>query len=464
MPARYSKFFRALHIIGDILLLNFSFSVVISVYHQSLSILFTDHYIKQFLYVNLFWIISTMLIKIYDINRVMRYESIFSTLIKAFLLHNLLIFSFVIVFKEYIYSINLYLTTYFIFILLICLWKLLFLYALKFIRTRGLNYRNVIIVGAGPIGEEIFDFFMKHPEHGYRFLGFFDDTILKVEKIKKHYLGNIESSFEFALKHDVDEIYCALPDVSNEKVLKLKEFSDKNLIRLKLLPDFRGFLYKKVEINFYDTVPVLILRKEPLENPVNRMFKRFFDIIFSLFLIITVFPWLFLIISILVKCSSKGPVFFKQLRSGKDNEKFMCYKFRSMQMNDLSDHLQASHGDPRITSVGRFLRRSNLDELPQFFNVLLGSMSVVGPRPHMLKHTEEYSEIIDKFMVRHFVKPGITGLAQAKGFRGETSDHSLMEKRVQYDVWYIENWSFFLDLKIIFNTVWNMLIGDEKAH
>jgi putative colanic acid biosynthesis UDP-glucose lipid carrier transferase len=394
----------------------------------------------------------------------MRYESIFSALLKAFTLHNLLIFSFIIIFKEYIYSTSLYIGEYSVFMLLISLWKLLFFYFVKFLRTRGLNYRKVIVVGAGPIGEEMHDFFMKHPEHGYRFLGFFDDVQYTAERQDKHIIGTIDSCYKFAIEQEVDEIYCALPDVNNEKVLRLKEFADKNLIRLKLLPDFSGFLYKKVEINFYDQVPVLILRKEPLENLSNRLIKRLFDLLFSATIILTVFPWLFLIIAFLVKCSSRGPVFFKQLRSGKDNKKFMCYKFRSMRLNAQSDHLQAYKGDARITRVGRFLRKTNLDELPQFVNVFLGTMSVVGPRPHMLRHTEEYSKIIDKFMVRHFVKPGITGMAQAKGFRGETRSPNMMQKRVQYDVWYIENWSFFLDIKIIILTLWNMLNGDEKAH
>ena len=283
-------------------------------------------------------------------------------------------------------------------------------------------------------------------------------------KANSNIIGNIESCYTFAIEQGVDEIYCALTEVDNEKVLKLKDFADKNLIRLKLLPDFRGFMYKKVEINFYDRVPVLILRKEPLENTLNRFFKRSFDILFSLLLLLFIFPWLFLIVAVLIKLSSKGPVFFKQLRSGKDNEEFMCYKFRTMRMNIDSDQIQASKEDPRITKIGRFLRKTSLDELPQFVNVILGTMSVVGPRPHMLKHTQDYSKIIDKFMVRHFVKPGLTGLAQVKGFRGETTDPLLMQKRVQYDVWYIENWSFFLDLKIIFLTVWNMLTGEENAH
>jgi len=188
-----------------------------------------------------------------------------------------------------------------------------------------------------------------------------------------------------------------------------------------------------------------------------------FDIVFSLFVIVFIFPWLYPLLAIAIKMSSPGPIFFVQKRSGRLNHEFDCYKFRSMSVNKDSDRKQATAGDARITMVGRFLRKSNLDEMPQFINVLLGNMSIVGPRPHMLKHTKEYSQIIDKFMVRHLVKPGITGWAQVNGFRGATTEPRYMMKRVRYDLWYVENWSFFLDIQIIFMTVYNMIKGEKNA-
>jgi putative colanic acid biosysnthesis UDP-glucose lipid carrier transferase len=210
-------------------------------------------------------------------------------------------------------------------------------------------------------------------------------------------------------------------------------------------------------------VPVLTIRQEPLESVMNRAIKRAFDIGFSLFMIIFIFPWLFPVFIILIKLSSNGPAFFTQIRSGRKNKEFLCYKFRSMNVNEEADTLQATAGDSRITKIGRFLRKTNLDELPQFFNVLAGHMSVVGPRPHMLKHTEEYSKLVDKFMVRGLVKPGITGWAQVSGYRGATQNLRMMLKRIRYDVWYIENWSLLLDIRIIFMTVVNMIRGDKNA-
>ena len=192
--------------------------------------------------------------------------------------------------------------------------------------------------------------------------------------------------------------------------------------------------------------------------------KRAFDVVFSLGVIVFVFSWLFPLLGLLVKLSSRGPVFFKQMRLGKDNQEFVCWKFRSMRMNVDADVKQATKNDPRVTAVGRFLRKSNLDEMPQFINVLFGHMSVVGPRPHPLRLNDQYRDIIDKYMVRHFVRPGITGWAQVSGFRGETRTPELMERRVELDVWYLENWSFWLDLKIVVKTVTNMFGKDANAY
>jgi putative colanic acid biosynthesis UDP-glucose lipid carrier transferase len=196
---------------------------------------------------------------------------------------------------------------------------------------------------------------------------------------------------------------------------------------------------------------------------INVWLKRLFDIAFSLLVILTIFPFLFPVIAIAIKIDSEGPVFFKQPRRGKKNMLFDCYKFRTMYIHGVSER-QATKDDPRITRVGRFLRKTNLDEVPQFINVLMGNMSVVGPRPHINSQLEQYGEAIKKYKVRHFVTPGITGYAQVNGYRGETKEVRLMEKRVEYDVIYMENWSLSLDIKIIFLTVWNMIRGEKSAY
>ena len=220
------------------------------------------------------------------------------------------------------------------------------------------------------------------------------------------------------------------------------------MIRFRIVPEFSSYIskqFKKINIEYYGNTPILSIRPEPLDNLYNRLQKRIFDIAFAFLFFILIGWWLFPLIAL----------------SG--NKDFLCYKFCTMKVNAEADTKQATKNDPRITRIGSILRKTNLDELPQFINVLKGDMSVVGPRPHMLKHTEEYSKIVNNFMVRHFVKPGITGAAQANGYRGDTTDPVMMEKRVQYDLWYLENWSFWLDVKIVFLTIWSMLKGNENA-
>ncbi len=370
--------------------------------------------------------------------------------------------AFVFLFKLFYFSRLHLLSTYAIFLVLMICWKFTLFYFLRLIRIAGFNYRKVVIVGDGRVADEVHTYFTTHLSNGFKFMGYFSDHNEEV-KYPSLLLGNTNQLQDYCAHEHIDEIYCTLPLTESEKISEIVGFADNHLIRFKLIPDFSGFTNKKICIDFYEDMPVLSVRNEPLGEMINRIVKRGFDITFSMMVIIFIFPILFPILALLIKLSSKGPVFFKQLRSGKNNQEFICYKFRSMSLNEKADLAQAIKGDVRVTRVGQFLRKTNLDEIPQFFNVFLGHMSVVGPRPHMLKHTEEYSLIIDKFMVRHFVKPGITGWAQVNGWRGETNSKK-MEKRVEYDVWYLENWNFVLDLKIIFLTVFNMIKGEKNAY
>jgi putative colanic acid biosynthesis UDP-glucose lipid carrier transferase len=268
----------------------------------------------------------------------------------------------------------------------------------------------------------------------------------------------------FALKNNIDEIYCTLPNSQDEKIIRMFNFAEKNMIRFYIVPEFSRYVKKRMNLESIESVPVMAVRSEPLQFMHNQLIKRIFDIVFSFLFLITLFPIIYVVFGLLIKLSSSGPVIFKQTRTGIYGKNFDCYKFRSMKMNEDADEKQAEKGDPRTTVVGHFLRQSNLDEIPQFYNVLKGDMSLVGPRPHMLKHTELYSAIIDKYMVRHLVKPGISGWAQINGYRGETRTMEQMEGRVKCDVWYLENWTFLLDLKIIFITILNMFRGEKNAY
>jgi putative colanic acid biosysnthesis UDP-glucose lipid carrier transferase len=350
-----------------------------------------------------------------------------------------------------------------LFLITVLFFRVVFLKILKVIRKKGYNFRTVIIIGMGKAGLNLYSYLSRDLSFGYRVLGFFDDNPEDYSK-KFKVFGPIHEVKNYIQKNQVDEVYITVSDYPEKIIKEIIDACESNLIRIKFVPNFNRYTQTRhVSVEFYGNIPIVSLRTEPLENPLNRTIKRIFDVLFSLSMIVFVLTWLFPILMILIKLSSKGPIFFKQERSGEDNKTFICLKFRTMQINDSANTLQASKNDSRITRVGKFLRKSNIDELPQFFNVLFGSMSVVGPRPHMIKHTEEYSALINNYLVRHLIKPGITGWAQVNGLRGETSELEQMEARVEFDIWYIENWSFMLDIKIAIQTVANMFIGEENA-
>jgi len=421
-----------------------------------------DRYILLFILYNLVWILASNLNQLYHVNRFSKSENIISKLTKATILFSLILLAFVFTIKLYFVSRYMVIYSLEIFYVLAVIFRLALIPILSWYRKAGFNYRTIIIVGAGPVGEKVMKAFTTDLSIGLRFLGFFDDNPEKC-KYKDKVIGKVEDSKAFALNHQVDEVIVALPDIAEQKIQDLIRFCENNLIRIRIVPDFYRHFKQKVHIDFYESIPFLYIREEPLQSLRNRLLKRSFDLIFSLLVILLIFPWFIPLIGILIRINSKGPVFFTQARSGLNNKVFRMWKFRTMVVNVDSDVVQATRSDRRITSVGRFLRKTNLDEFPQFFNVLKGDMSVIGPRPHMLRHTDEYSKIIDKFMVRHFVKPGLTGWAQVTGFRGETGEPDLMAQRVERDVWYIENWTILLDFRIIFMTLRNMIFGDPNA-
>lgn len=342
-------------------------------------------------------------------------------------------------------------------------WRVFVRMLLKFYRRKGYNFKRVVIVGAGKNGMELYRAMWDDISSGFNILGFFDDN-LALKDILPSYLGTTDKVEEFAIAKDIDEIYCTLPGTNDEKILRMLNFAEKQMIRFYIVPEFYRNVKKSMVMEFLESVPLLTIRREPLQAFYNRALKRSFDLVFSSVVLCTIFPILYVLIGFLIKRSSPGPIFFKQKRTGLYGHDFECYKFRTMRVNDQADTMQAVKDDPRKTKIGDFLRRTNLDEFPQFINVFKGDMSVVGPRPHMLKHTEQYSALIDKYMVRHLVKPGVTGWAQVTGYRGETKTLEQMEGRVKRDVWYIENWTFFLDLKIIVVTLVNMFRGDKNAY
>lgn len=403
------------------------------------------------------WITTALISKFYEVYRFSSVVRVLNLLVRQGLFFVLFIFAYFGIFLDYKAQPNLTLKYLFITYFFISLSKYALFFLLKRYRTifKG-NIRRTIILGANKPAKAIEKFFKDTPQAGFK------NT--KVVSFKNSTPVDLDNLFIFIKKENIDEIYCSLSEIPSDYVKAITKFADNNLKVVKFIPDRNTILNKELKRDFYGLVPVLEFRNIPLDDSFNLVLKRSFDIVFSLLVIILVLSWLIPILSVVIKLESNGPIFFTQKRNGYNYKSFDCIKFRSMFPNNKADLIQVSKTDERITKVGKFMRQTSIDELPQFFNVLTGDMSVVGPRPHMLSHTEIYANKVDKFMVRHFVKPGITGLAQISGYRGEVQSDQDIIGRVKFDIFYIENWSLFLDIKIIIKTIIKTIKGDDKAY
>lgn len=444
---RYSAYIRPFSYILDLAVINVFACLILSEMVYSL-------YFAVF--ISMSWIIISLNIGFYEVYRFTKVVTIGNRILKQFILFTIVCFAF---FGLYVKNSNARETfEYTVFsILFISSFKLFVYYFLRKYRTLyGGNFRKVVILGSPKRVAQLATFFDENLDYGYQLVKNFS-----TETDKK---AVIEACYNFVLEEKIDEIYCSLFDMTNTQVNDLINFADNNLKILKFLPDDKEFFARNLKLDYYGYIPILSLRSIPLDDTINQIIKRTFDIVFSLTIIIFVLSWLIPILAFFIKRESKGPVFFMQMRNGLNYKEFNCFKFRSMRPNEDADIEQVSKNDPRITNIGRFMRKTSIDELPQFFNVFLGEMSVVGPRPHMVSHTEMYAQKVDKFMVRHFIKPGITGLAQTNGFRGEVENDQDIIYRVKYDIFYMENWSLLLDLKVIVMTLVNAIKGEEKAY
>ena len=402
------------------------------------------------------WVILSLKTKFYEVYRFTKINKILSLALEHFILFTLFVFFYLAVYQGF--DLDAFLVFEFLGFSYATIlgFKLLVNFLLK--RYRKIyrqNLRKTIIIGENIRTMQLKSFFNDNPEFGYQFLKMFNT------KKNKDF---ITQSFEYATEHNVDEIYCSMAALTQKQINTIVDFADNNLIVLKFLPDTKDIYAKQLKVDYYGYLPILSLRQIPIEEPFNKFVKRTFDIIFSSLIIVFIMSWLTPLIAILIKVESKGPVFFKQRRNGLDYREFVCFKFRSMRPHSEIGNKWVKPNDDRVTKIGKFIRKTSIDELPQFYNVLLGNMSVVGPRPHPVSHTEMFVGKIDKFMVRHFVKPGITGLAQVSGYRGEIETETDIINRVKYDIFYLENWSVFLDIKIVFMTLISAFKGDKKAY
>ncbi|MCC9166163.1 undecaprenyl-phosphate glucose phosphotransferase [Pontibacter harenae] len=464
MTYRYTTFSKTLNLVIDFSILNLALYTCFVVENpERIWMNVPEQYRKEFLLLNLTWFYCSTSCKLYE--NIFRRDAIptISITLKSLLGFAFLVFVQMLVLPQFQLS-NYFLLCFFALLCFFILaWKTTFLLVRKPRRWSLIKFKRIVVVGAGTQGMDLYNYIEKNKHLGYEVVGFFDDNVAALPIANNLVLGKVADCMDYVEQHNIAEVYCALPDIARDKILMLMEESDKRMIRIKLVPDVKDYFKENFMVEMYGHMPILTPRREPLGDKANEVVKRAFDVAFSLAVSLFLLSWFIPLMAIIIKLDSKGPVFFRQLRSGKNNRPFYCLKFRSMSVNSDSDSKQATKGDARITRVGAFIRKTSIDELPQFLNVLMGDMSVVGPRPHMLKHTQDYSVLIEKFMVRHFLTPGITGWAQVSGFRGDTTETIEMEKRVEADIWYLENWSFLLDLKIVVLTFWQAVRGDKKA-
>ncbi|RDC54285.1 undecaprenyl-phosphate glucose phosphotransferase [Pedobacter chinensis] len=467
MKSRHVFIFITILTIFDALAINCSFAIIF------FSGLLKDTNLggaAQFLIlINLTWMISAIVNGAYTFKNVQKLEVLYKKGAFTFILHIVLL-----TLIAYLFLPQLNITP-----------PLIYVFSLELIAVSGIRFmtyvferyylkmdmfkKNIAIIGNHDLGTRLEKFFLTN-RLTVNFRGSFKNLNEEV-LIDEQPIHRLQTSIRYAIENHLDEVYTTeFPEqcVELDEVIALAE---KHCVRVKFVTSF--IKYKREEEDFknsnyrlssyYDGIPILVNRREPLTKLRNRIIKRGFDVLFSLAVIVFVLSWLFPLLVLLILIESRGNPIFMQLRSGRDNKPFYCFKFRSMRINADSNTQQAARNDPRVTKIGSFMRKTSLDELPQFFNVLLGEMSVVGPRPHMLKHTEEYSQIIDQYMVRQFLKPGITGQAQVNGFRGETKETEQMLGRVKHDISYMENWTLLQDFKIITKTITNVLGGEENA-
>jgi len=448
---RYSKYIRPISVIFDLLVIDLLCLFLFK--GLRLNILY------YVFYQNFGWLLIAYLIKFYEVYRFTTPVEIISKLVKQGVLFLLIVIAFFPFSKQSFFSGTAIAIFLFLSYVLITIFKFLLFYYLKKYRiVTGSNYRNAVIIGHAPEAVQLKELFEVRNDLGYRFLGYFSD-----KKSNQNIRGNLAELKPFVIENEVHEIYCSLNEVSDKQLKDLVNFVEENNKTIKFIPAAKEIFSKNLKIDYFDIFPVLSIQKSTLDDPKIKVLKRTFDIFFSCIVLLGLLSWLAPLLAILIKLESKGPVFFKQGRPGLGEKEFFCYKFRSMQINKTTE-IQVSKNDPRVTIMGRFMRKTSLDETPQFFNVLIGNMSVVGPRPHLWSQNKSYGKTIKKYIVRHYIKPGITGLAQVKGFRGEIRSNEDMINRIKFDVFYIENWSFILDLNIIIQTVLNILKGEEKAY
>lgn len=462
MQKQFRKFLQNTLKFLDAGMLNLSFVGVWLIMHERVGAAGYRPYLEYLFALNVFWVALSFFTLLYSDGIILNFEQFTKRTVQVFLLWTIAMLFYLFFSRQLDVSRLFIFSGTLVFGMNLLINRFIYVGISNYFRSRNHLYNRVLILGYNDTAKKLDEYFSEQGINT-RVVGFVE-TESKVLELTRHpVFTDFDRAIDNAIDLEVQEIYSTITPEQDKHIYTLMQKAEMECIRFKIVPDLSVFINQPVVINYVGPLPVLSLRSEPLDDVGNRLKKRVFDFIISLLVVIFILSWLIPILSLLILIESRGPIFFKQLRTGKNNKTFYCYKFRSMRINSESDRKQATRNDSRITRIGRILRKTSLDEFPQFINVLRGEMSIVGPRPHMVKHTSDYSKLVDQYMIRQFLKPGITGWAQVNGYRGEITDTEQIRNRVQYDLWYLENWSVWLDIRIMFLTVYNVFRGEQNA-
>ena len=463
MNQKFSQYLRSTLFILDLIVLNLVYLFNYFIFSKSISESAIDNYQYYWLISNITWIILSVSLGTYAQKLILSFKHAIKRTFQVYIIYLITILLYLFFTRELFISRFFIISTIGFFAAALLFNRFIFLGILRYYKNSDFMSKKILILGYNETAKKLTDYFEEEGMN-IKILGYVEDEWNVRELSNYPIMFNRSDTLEIAKELNVHEIFSTITPDQDDSIYDLMRKSEEECIRFKIVPDLSIFLPREIHIEYFGELPILSLRKEPLDEVGNRIKKRVLDVIVSLLVLIFILSWLMPILGVLIWIESGRPIFFKQLRTGKNNISFNCLKFRSMKVNKEANQKQAQKDDMRITKVGKFIRKTSLDEFPQFINVLKGEMSLVGPRPHMEKHTSDYSKIVDKYMVRQFIKPGITGWAQINGYRGEITRPEEIKMRVNKDLWYLEHWSLWLDVQILFLTVYYVFKGDEKAY
>lgn len=463
MNTEFRKSLKTILVFLDLTAINFVWLITYLYFLNNLITQTNNLFYSFAFFVNFIWITISLALGLYDEKSVVSFEVFSQKTAKVYFLW-LILMAMILAYADEIHAISAHIIFFSFFSLLgISANRLFYLGIKKYLSQQHDMINRVLILGFNDTAKKLAKY-LEEDGLNTQLMGFVENDENMEELTTYPVYANIENAVNVAKQLNVHEIFSTITPEQNNIIYRLIRDSEDQCMRFKVVPSLSSHVNSDVVVDFIKDLPILSMRADPLEDVGNRMKKRIFDVVVSGLVIIFILTWLIPLVAILILLDSRGPVFFTQLRTGLTDNPFFCYKFRTMRVNNESDSKQATKHDSRVTRLGAFLRKTSIDEFPQFFNVFRGEMSLVGPRPHMLKHTSEYAKIVEHYMIRQMLKPGITGWAQVNGLRGEISNPMQIQQRVACDLWYLEHWSIWLDIKIMFLTVQKVFVGDKQAY